>query len=168
MTYSTARRLWKAADSNHWQVAYFAYKCKNRRERLDMAGEVEVSEDTIDNLASAYRLFDYFRMEYGFRTVRNLRRQFPYTRWATVYRKFAAHEFSLEEAREWLENFDGGNDALAAELENKYGAPEWERRANTLYREALKMSTDFGTPAALQQAATNYIKVFEEQFPRKK
>jgi len=67
----------------------------------------------------------------------------------------------LEEAQDWLENFNGGNDALSAEMENKHGAAEWERRANRLYREAFKLQTDFGVPNGLQKAAVNYVKEVE-------
>ena len=71
------------------------------------------------------------------------------------------HEFPIEEARDWLENFEGGNDALGAEIENKYGAPEWVRRANKLYREAGKLMSDVGTPPALQRAAKFFVRVFD-------
>lgn len=169
--YHRERELWKKADANRWLVAHKAYHLPTRIERLKLAGAIERSEDTVDNLRFAYRLFRML-VSYEWQggksseSVRNLRRKYHYTRWATVYKMWMQHEFPLEEARDWLENFEGGNDAMSAEIENKHGAPEWERRANTLYREAFKLSTDVGTPPPLQRAAKYYMKVFDREFPK--
>lgn len=169
--YARERRLWKRSEKNQWLVAQTAYKCPNRTERLKLAGACECSEDTVSNLASAYMLFSLlvvnnWQSGKSSEPVRNLRRRFPYTRWMTVYKMWVQHEFPLEEAMDWLENFDGGNDAMAAEITNKHGAPEWERRANEMYRGMGKLSTDLGAPAPLQRAAKYYMKVFDKVFPK--
>ena len=165
--YARARRLWKQADSNQWLVAYEAFHLPNRTERLAFADALEVSESTVDNLNFAYIMFrELVRNEWAkgksSEPIQNLRRKFPYTRWMTVYKMWNQHEFELDEARDWLENFEGGNDAMAAEIENKHGAPEWERRANRLYRDAGKLMSDLGTPPALQRAAKFFVRVFDK------
>lgn len=169
--YKRERELWKKADANRWLVAHKEYNLTNRSERLKLADAIERKEDTVDNLRYAYNLFRILVQNEWSKgktsePIRNLRRRFPYTRWSTVYRQWADHEFSMDEAREWLEDFDGGNDALNLEIENKHGSPEWERRANWLYRETRKLSTDVGTPAPLARAAKYYMKVFDTTFPK--
>ena len=167
---SYARRLWKQADANRWQVAYIANGKPNRRARLALADEIERDESTVDNLVYAYLFFKTLVMLAWKRgesseSVRKLRRRFPYTRWSTVYRMWTQLEFDLDEAKDWLENFSGGNDAMAQEIENKHGSPEWERRANKLYREAKKLFEDMSTPPRLGRAAKYYMKVFDAVFP---
>lgn len=160
--YARERRLWKLAQGNEWKVAATAYKCPNRTERIKLAGSLECSEDTVDNLRYAYRLFVMLmKHSKSSEPIRSLRRRFPYTRWMTVYKMWMHHEFSMDEAIDWLENFEGGNDAMSAEIENKHGAPEWERRANRLRREAFKLKDDLGTPVPLQRAAKYFVKVFD-------
>jgi hypothetical protein len=156
-----AQAWYGIADAYRWRVARLAYKCSTRREKLALADAIGRGEDTVENLASAYALFVMLCKDGGCESVRKLRRRFPYTRWAVVYKMWYHHEFPMSEAREWLENFDGGNDAMAAEIENKYGVPEWERRANRLYREANKLMGDFGAPPALQRAAKFFVRVFD-------
>ena len=155
-----ARSWYGIADAFRWRVARLAYKAKNRRDKLAIADAINRGEDTVENLASAYALFVELSKT-GSESVRKLRRRIPYTRWAVVYKMWWQHEFPIEEARDWLENFEGGNDALGAEIENKYGAPEWVRRANKLYREAGKLMSDVGTPPALQRAAMFFVRVFD-------
>jgi len=156
-------------DANHWIVGRLAYQIVNKRSRakvLELADAIGRGEDTVNNLAFAYGLFaefvrDAWKKGETSEPIRKLRRDFPYTRWAVIFCKRHAHEFELDEARDWLENFSGGNDALGNEIENKHGYPEWERRANILYRQAYKLQTDFGVPDGLQKAAVNYVKEFE-------
>lgn len=156
-----ARQWYGIADARRWNVARLAYKCESRKEKLSLADAIGRGEDTVENLASAYSLFVEL-CKSGSESVRKLRRRFPYTRWAVVYKMWYQLEFPIEEAREWLENFEGGNDAMCAEIENKHGAPEWLRRANKLYREAGKLMTDYGTPPALQRAAKFFVRVFDK------
>lgn len=164
-------RLWfQQADAKRWGVARIAYHTHGRRNRLKLAEAIGRRESTVDNLSNAYSLFlemvlDAWDRGNSSQPIRNLRRRFPYTRWAAVYRMWHIYEFELDEARDWLENFDGGNDAMSAEIENKHGAPEWERRANKLYRDAFKLTFDFGVPNGLQKAAANYVKEFDLCFP---
>jgi len=156
-------RLWYAqADAKRWQVARIAYGMKSRQAVLMLADAIGRGEDTVRNLRDAYALFiELVRDSKTSEPIRNLRRQYPYTRWAIVYRQWVTHEFELSEAREWLENFSGGNDALSAEIENKHGAPEWERRAYGTYKATVKLCTDFGVPENLQKAAEYFVKEFE-------
>lgn len=168
MTIFEQARLWyQQADAKRWSVARLASQLRNRRDVLKMADAIGRGEDTVRNLADAYALFaalviDAWRNGKTSEPIRNLRRKFPYTRWSIVYRQFRIHEFDIDEARDWLENFNGGNDALAAEIENKHGAPEWERRAATMYRWAGKLRNDFGVPDSLQKAAVFFVDEFEK------
>ncbi len=171
MNYLRERILWQQADRNRWLVARKAYHLPNRIERLKLADAIGRKEDTVDSLAHAYGLFrmlvkNAWAKGESSGSVRNLRRKYPYTRWDTVYRMWYQLEFSIDEAREWLENFEGGNDAMAAEIENKHGEPEWVRRANKVYREADKLAQDISTPKRLQRAAAYYMKVFDAEFPK--
>lgn len=168
---SYARRIWKQADANRWQVAFIAYHKPNRPARLTLAADIEKDESTIDNLISAYLLFRTlvaraWACGKSSEPVRKLRRKFPYTRWSIVYKMWIQYEFDIDEAAEWLKDFDGGNDAMAAEITNKYGAPEWERRACKLYREAGKLIEDISTPPRLGRAAKYYMKIFDAEFPK--
>lgn len=169
MNLDVARKYFKSGDASHWTVARPAYQCKSRKDVLQLADAIDRTDDTVRNLADAYSLFRELLIYTKFsEPIRRLRRKFPYTRWAVVYRQWYAHEFHISIALDWLENFEGGNDALAAEIENKYGAPEWERRANTVYRQAYKLQSDFGVPDGLQKAAVNYVKEFDAIFPKVK
>jgi hypothetical protein len=160
-------RLWYGiADAKRWQVARLAYFLRSRRDVLRMADAINRGEDTVKNLSDAYTLFvqlvlDAWKDGKSSEPIRNLRRKHPYTRWAVVCRSWRIYEFDLDEARDWLENFGGGNDAMSAEIENKHGAPEWERRANVVYRQAYKLQTDFGVPDGLQKAAVLFVAEFE-------
>lgn len=166
-------RLWYSqADAKRWGVARIASQMKTRRDVLKLAGAIRRGEDTVRNLSDAYVLFTElilraWRMGESSEPIRTLRRKFPYTRWAVVCRNWRVHEFDLEEAQDWLENFQGGNDAMGAEIENKHGAPEWERRACFVYRQAVKLQSDFGVPDELQKAAVYYVKEFDKVFPKK-
>lgn len=171
--FELARIWYQQADAKRWSVARIAYHTHGRRNRLKLADVIGRKEDTVDNLSNAYSLFlemvlEAWQCGKSSEPIRNLRRRFPYTRWSAVYRMWHIYEFELEEAKDWLENFDGGNDAMSAEIENKHGAPEWERRANVVYRQAFKLTTDFGVPDRLQKAAQNYVKEFDFCFPKVK
>lgn len=160
----------RRGDSFHWNVAPIAYKATGR-DRRTLADAINRSPDTVENLAAAYGLFremvlDNWRNGKTSEPVRKLRRDYPYTRWAIVFHQWSIHEFELDEARDWLENFNGGNDALALEIENKHGAPEWERRAASLYKQAYKLQTDFGVPDKLAKAATVYVNEYDSVFPK--
>ena len=136
---------------------------------LEFADALGVGDDTVRNLRDAYLFFELLmRDESDSEPIRNLRRKHPYTRWTTVYRQWKDNEFELSEARDWLENFVGGNEALYNEIENKHGAPEWERRSYTIYREAYKLQNDFGVPDKLQKAAGEYVKEYDVVFPKVK
>jgi len=170
--YSYARECFRKGDKYHWQVAPLAYKATGRNRRI-LADAINRSPDTVELLASAYGLFremvlDAWRNGKTSEPIRKLRRDFPYTRWAVVFHQWSIHEFELDEAREWLEKFEGGNDALAAEIENKHGAPEWERRAATVYRQAFKLQNDFGVPDKLANAAKVYVTEYDVVFPKVK
>jgi hypothetical protein len=162
-----AHRCFKQGDANHWSVARIASQTKIRRDVIQLAEAIERTDDTVRNLSDAYNLFrELILAGKVSEPIRRLRRRFPYTRWAIIYRQWMIHEFSLEEAKDWLENFHGGNDAMSAEIENKHGAPEFERRACSMYRQAQKLSTDFGVPERLQAAAVHYVKEFDVVFPK--
>lgn len=157
---------YKVADSRRWQTARLLYCMKQRRNRLEVAVRIGREEDTVDNLAFAYSLFvellrECDRNGINSESIRNLRRRHPYTRWAVVCRKFMQHEFDLAEAKDWLENFEGGNKAMEAEIENKHGRPEPERRAYAVYSQARKMLDDI-IYEPLKVAAKNYVEVYEE------
>ena len=163
--YIHARKLWRASDAQRWQVAHIAYKTVGLRslgETKKLASAIGRKEDTVERLAKAYRFFVLMITGHDSAPVRNLRRQYPYTRFATVYDAWRKHEFSFDEAIDWLENFDGGNDALSAEIENKYGDPEWQRRADGMYKLASKLRDDFGAPEKVQQAARDFCGVLDE------
>lgn len=163
-----ARRCFQQGDASHWRVALMAYRAKGRLRR-ELAEAIGCSPDTVENLAAAYSLFrELLLSDKTSEPIRKLRRQFPYTRWAVVYRQWMSFEFDLSEAKDWLENFSGGNKALSAEIENKHGAPEWERRAYGLYKNACKLSTDFGVPDKLAYAAKNYADEYDTVFPKVK
>lgn len=162
-----ARRLYQDADGKRWQVAYIAYNTDRRVDRLKLADAIGRQEDTIDNLTHAYSLFaemvrDAWKHGKSSESIRKIRRQFPYTRWSVIYKMWHVYEFELDEARDWLENFDGGNVAMTAEIDNKYGAPEWERRAYTVFKMAKKLRDDFGVPDGLQKAAVNFVEEFDK------
>ena len=163
-----ARTWYGQADAKRWQVAWIAYHVKSRHELLNLADAINRGEDTVRNLSDAYKLFVEMVKEYGFRTGSEMRRKFPYTRWCKIYRQWMVYEFDIAEAKDWLENFEGGNDALEMEIDNKHGSPEWERRASWLYRQASKLQNDFGVPKGLQEAAANYVKEFDKEFPKVK
>ena len=167
--FELARSWWSQADAKRWNVARLAYCLHSRRDVLKMADAINRGEDTVRNLSDAYTLFvQLLRHSKSSEPIRNLRRRFPYTRWAVVCRSWRIHEFDLDEAKDWLENFNGGNDAMEAEIENKHGAPEWERRAATMYRWAGKLSSDFGVPNTLQKAAQGFVKEYDVVFPKVK
>jgi len=157
---------WKQADGKRWYVASVAFRIvgktkKHKAETEKLAAMINRSPDTVERLAAAYTLFlwmmvDEYKRKSNSAPVRILRRQIPYTRWAIVYRAWEEHEFSLDEAREYLVDFKGGNDALSSELENRYGAPEWQRRIYSIYKEAWKLRDDLDVPDALKDAALNY------------
>jgi len=162
-----ARRWWSQADAKRWNVARIAYNTRSRGDVLRLASAIGRGEDTVRNLSDAYTLFVMlvrlaWKSGKSSESVRTLRRKLHYTRWAIVCRGLRVYEFDLEEAQDWLENFSGGNDAMSAEIENKHGAAEWERRANRVYREACKLQTDFGVPDGLQKAAVNYVAEFDK------
>ena len=168
--YDYARHCFRAGDKYHWRVAPIAYKATGRARKV-LADAINRSPDTVENLSAAYSLFremvlDALRNGKTSESIRQLRRDFPYTRWAIVFHQWYIHEFELSEAREWLEHFEGGNEALAAEIENKHGAPEWQRRAAALYRQASKLQDDFGVPNGLAIAAKNYVKEYDSEFPK--
>jgi hypothetical protein len=169
--FDLARRWYQEADAKRWNVARLAYHLHSRRDVLKMADAIGRGEDTVKNLSDAYTLFvqlvqRYWKMGKTSEPIRNLRRKFPYTRWAVVCRNWRNHEFDLGEAQDWLENFNGGNDALAAEMENKHGAPEWERRAAVMYRWASKLTNDFGVPNRLVRASKIFVKEYDTAFPK--
>jgi hypothetical protein len=165
--FDLARRLWYMAETNRWSVARLAYQLRSRGDVLRMADAINRGEDTVRNLSDAYTLFVQL-LRYSHKNggnsepVRKLRRRFPYTRWAVVCRNWRIHEFGLDEAVDWLENFNGGNDAMEAEIENRHGAPEYERRAASIYRQAMKLKNDFGVPDGLQKAAIYFVEEFEK------
>jgi len=165
--YERARHWYLDADKKRWLVAQIAYKTPNRLDKIKLADAIRRKETTVDNLYCAYSLFvELMKNAKDTREIRNMRRELPYTRWNVVYRSWNTHEFSLEEAKDWLNNFDGGNDALGLELENKYGAPEYERRAASMYRDASKLVNDFGVPDKLQKAAQNYVNEYDLVYPK--
>jgi hypothetical protein len=169
--FELARLLWSQADAKRWRVARLAYQLRSRRDVLKMASAIGRGEDTVKNLSDAYTLFVQL-LKYSYKNggnsepIRKLRRKFPYTRWAVVCRNWRIHEFDLEEAQDWLENFSGGNDAMEAEIENKHGAPEWERRATIMYKWASKLTTDFGVPTRLVRASKIFVKEYDLAFPK--
>jgi hypothetical protein len=169
--FEKAQELYGDADGKRWRVAKLSYKLRSRRDVLKMADYIGRDEQTIKNLSDAYTLFVQligysYKISGNSKPIRNLRRKYPYTRWAVVCRSWRIYEFDLDEALDWLENFGGGNDAMDNEIQNKHGAPEWERRANMVYRQAYKLQTDFGVPDGLQKAAVNYVKEFDVVFPK--
>lgn len=156
-----ARRLYQQADAQRWQVARIAASVTTRREALQLADAIGRGEDTVRNLRNAYVLFAElvkWSVSNGKTSepIRKLRRRYPYTRWALVFYKWTSYEFPLDEAVEWLDKFEGGNDAMSAEIDNKHGRPEWERRAFGIYSQAQKLKDDFGVPDGLRTAAANY------------
>lgn len=163
--YALARRKYQGADAQRWQVAHIAYKTVGNKSDLHgtqkLANSIGREVDTVEKLAKAYRLFVLVVSHAGFRAGAELRRKRPYTRWAVVFDSWCKHEFSLDEAIEWLRDFEGGNKALENEIDNKNGQPEWERRAHYLYKECLKLSTDYGAPVELQKAAKVYRIVYD-------
>lgn len=173
INFELARRWYQEADTKRWSVARLAYQLHSRRDVLKMADAINRGEDTVRNLSDAYSLFVqlvrfYWKNGKSSEPVRNLRRRFPYTRWAVVCRNWRIHEFDLEEAQDWLENFNGGNDALEAEIENKHGAPEYERQAAAMYRLAGKLSTGFGVPDKLVEASKVFVTAYDEAYPKVK
>lgn len=164
--YRRAKKLYGLADASRWQVAAIAYKTVGAREfgaTERLADAIGRSTDVVENLAKAYRLFVILLdSDLGRNRARELRRKHPYTRFLTVFEAWQEYEFSVEDIIDWLENFEGGNKALAAEIENKHGAPEWERRAHATYRQAQKMVNDFGAPKALQDAALMFVEAVDE------
>ena len=163
-------RVWYGqADAKRWQVAWIAYHVRSRHELLNLADAINRGEDTVRNLSDAYKLFvEFIKAAGNSEPIRKLRRKFPYTRWAVVYRQWMVYEFDIDEAKDWLENFEGGNGAMEMEIDNKHGSPEWERRAGWLYRQASKLQNDFGVPKGLQEAAANYVTEFDKEFPKVK
>jgi len=172
-SFDLARLWWQQADAKRWSVARIAYRLRGRKEVLLLAAAIGKGEDTVKNLSDAYLLFKLFvllawKRKESSESIRKLRRLYPYTRWAVVCRNMRIYEYDLDEAREWLEEFSGGNDAMDNEIQNKHGAPEWERRAGIVYRQAFKLQNDFGVPDGLQSAAVNYVKEFEKWEKRQK
>jgi hypothetical protein len=162
--YLLARRLYQEADRNRWQVAWIAYKTIGTHEfgaSQRLADAIGRRVDTVERLAKAYRMF-VMLMHYDSALARNLRRAHPYTRFSTVFEAWNEFEFPMAEAADYIQNFDGGNAALAAEIENKHGAPEWERRANGIYRMAYKLRDDFGAPDIVKHAAQLFIAALDE------
>ena len=168
--YALARKKYLGADAQRWQTAYIAYKTVGSKTdphgTRRLANEIDRQPDTVEKLAKAYRLFVLITREKGFRFGAELRRKKPYTRWAVVFDSWREHEFSIDEAIEWLRDFEGGNTALQNEIANKNGQPEWERRAHMLYKECTKLSTDYGAPVELQKAARVY-KIVYDRFIKK-
>ena len=166
VSYEIARQWYAQADAKRWQVAAVAFRVVGLRtcgETLRLAEAIGRGVDTVENLAYAYTLFaELIRYKKTTESIRQLRRKFPYTRWAVICKQWLNHEFELDEALDWLENFSGGNAALSAEIENKHGSPEWERRAYMTYKQAYKLQTDFGVPDKLHKAAIEYVKAFED------
>jgi len=165
--YTRAQRWAQQADARHWNQAWLASKLRSRRDVLKFAEAINRREDTVRNLSDAYQFFsvlvsEAWKHKKNSEPIRKLRRQYPYTRWAIVSRAWRMYEFGIDEAVDWLSNFEGGNDAMSAEIENKHGAPEWERRANGLYRMARKLRDDFGTPDRLHSAAVMFVEEFEK------
>ena len=157
-----ARSQWQKADSARWVVASIAYRVSGRHGQVArLADAIGQSTDTVQRLARAYMLFvEMAKDEYGRNKttapVRYLRRKYHYTRWDIVCEAWNRHEFDIDEAREYLEDFEGGNDALFSEIENKHGAPEWERRAYGIYKDAFKLSDDITAPMEIVAAAKVY------------
>ncbi len=160
--FAAAHRMYGDADALRWHIAYLSDKITTKADALRMSKEIGRGTDTVANLAYAHRLFALLvrRAWLAGQTsepIRKLRRRYPYTRWMTVYRKWLAYEFPLDEAQDWLENFDGGNDAMSAEIENKHGLPEWERQAFGMYSLAGKLlEGSYGVPDRLRNAAEKF------------
>lgn len=168
--YSAAARWYQEADNSRWRVARVAFQVvglRRRDETAKLAAAIRRRVDTVETLAAAYGLFMELCYQEWFSggdsvSIRKLRREHPYTRWAVIYRQFRDHEFSIDEAREYLENFEGGNAALSAEIENRYGAPEWQRRAYSIYKDAFKLREDFTAPPELTEAALEFCSRYDK------
>lgn len=155
-------RLWyQRADAIRWRVARIAAQVVGSNKKgmtLEMAEAIGRKVDTVEALARAYELFGVMvRNEWmNNRTsvsIRKLRRDNSYTRWATVHKMWTRYEFSIDEAAEWIRDFEGGNLAMSLEIENKYGDPEWMRRAYNIRKEAFKLKFDMTAPFGLVVAA---------------
>lgn len=162
-----AKRWGGEIDARSWNLAWLASKLVTREDVIKFKNAIRREDDTVRNLSDAYGLFRLlvirqWKKNQGSESVRALRRQFPYyTRWAVVFRSMRVHEFGIEEAVDWLVNFDGGNDAMEAEIENKHGSPEWMRQAHGMYSLALKVRDGFGAPPRLQTAAVYFAREFD-------
>lgn len=116
--------------------------------------------DTVYRLANAYDLFAVL-VKMDFKKARQYRRKYPYTRFDLVYRQWLEYEFDPSRLWDYLD-YKGGNVALNLFIEdNENPSPEWERRAERVYRDAKKLTTDFGVPDKLHKLAVEYVKEFE-------
>jgi len=158
-----ARAWYQQADALRWRVAWIAYKTMSRKEDVRrLADAIGRNEDTVYRLARAYRMF-VMLLKHDSALVRKLRRAHPYTRFAVVFNLWNEYEFSLDDAAEWIGGFEGGNAALEMQARDKYDdAPEWERRADSLYKMADKLRLDFAAPEAVKNAAIAFVQSMDE------
>lgn len=187
--YSGVKRLWRlanqqgfAAAQNRWRVAKQAYSLPPYSKGAAQALARAIAEaqgatlpdyadkkpiDTVYRLANAYTVFVEL-LKMNPRRAMQYRRKYQYTRFDTIYKQWKAHEFAPDKLWDYLD-YNGGNRAVAAFIDNvEHPAPEWERRANDMYKNAYKLKDDFGVPDGLQKAAVNYVAEFDKWEARQK
>lgn len=166
---------WQQADAdklserrNRWICAAGAWKVVGKRNGGTMALALELGmpePDTVENLAKAWRMYRYIRRadtETDRRRARQLIREYGYTRFFELYNLWTVYEFSPDVAIGYLEH-SGGNRAMAAFVEDvEHPLPEWHRRAQTVYKNVFKLTTDLDVPPAVRQWALDGEKLLKE------
>lgn len=166
---------WLQADAdklaerrNRWICAAGAWKVVGKRNGGTMALALELGlpeQDTVENLARAWRLYRYIRkaeMRADRQRARQLIREHGYTRFLELYNLWTVYEFSPDVAVGYLEH-SGGNRAMAAFVEDvEHPLPEWRRRAQTVYKNVFKLTNDMDVPPALREAAVIFEGLLRE------